>query len=435
MSIHPNILLILVDGLRADCVYKENSTSFTPTIDFLQAQGTSFLQMVSTTSTTTPSIASLLTGLYPSAHGIRALHGYKLADRKTYPEVFQKAGYYTRAEVTGPLRPELGLGRGFDDYVYRSEEDYLDTPWGADFCEQLANGVFPKPWFLFVHLWELHVLWRKRWLVKRRVSRKFNVQRFGASSYERALSQLDEQLGKLLKTVNFQETLFVLTSDHGERIYHSIKEEQWAWIRHQFKQILSWQQSSRRRLEENYRLLSIGHGFHVYEDLIRIPLILSGNRFPPGRIIKNLVRQIDILPTLADILGLVIPHTLITHGRSLMPLIRREPWEDFPAYIEATGRELLRKKDWRAGLRTPRYKFIFGPDNPELPEELYDLESDPYEEHSLVQEHPDLSSKLKAILLSLLNMEPQRLNLTSTRMSPEEDRMMLKQLKRLGYMD
>jgi arylsulfatase A-like enzyme len=435
MSIQPNVLFLLIDGLRADRVYDDGRTAITLAIDALRTRGTSFQQMVSTTSTTTPSVASLLTGLYPAAHGIRTLSGHKLANRMTLPEVFREAGYYTHAEVTGPLTTELGLDRGFDSYVYRSEDNYLDTKWGKNLYRQLSDGKFEEPWFLFLHLWELHVLWKKRWPVMRRVSRQFNSPKFGSSSYERALSQLDDQLGKLLTAIDLQNTLVLLTSDHGEAIYHSIEEEKLAWKRQGAKQIFPWSRHARTGLESQYRLLGIGHGFHIREELIRVPLLFTGHPFPQKLVVPNLARQIDIFPTLVDALALLPLNRIQIHGRSLMPLVRGDPWEDLPAYIEAIGRELPSEKEWLAGIRTSRYKLILGPNNPDVPEELYDLENDPYEEHSLTQERLDLSRQLKAQFLALCETGSGKLSLHGPKMSPEEEASVLERLQGLGYVD
>jgi len=96
---------------------------------------------------------------------------------------------------------------------------------------------------------------------------------------------------------------------------------------------------------------------------------------------------------------------------------------------------LSSEKDWLAGIRTPQYKFIFGPNNPTIPEELYDLIRDPHETHSLLQEQPGLAGELKAQLLLLREAEPQQFVLSGIRMNLEEETAVRKQLESLGYMD
>src|SRR3989344_1165321 len=104
----PNILLIVVDCLRADHAY-ENKAHI-PTIKNIMKNGYSFLNTMSSTSTTTPSFASLLTGLYPFENGVRSHSGYSLKKgAKTIQKILKQNGYHTYAEVTGPLTGETGL--------------------------------------------------------------------------------------------------------------------------------------------------------------------------------------------------------------------------------------------------------------------------------------------------------------------------------------
>lgn len=125
-----NVLFLLVDCLRADKCWGNKRTAKTPTIDSLCQKGTVFSQAISTTTTTSPSVASILTGVYPPVHGIRSLSGYKLNHRmKTLAEVFLENGYNTYAEVTGPLLPVLGLNKGFDEYKLRDRNDNLYSSW------------------------------------------------------------------------------------------------------------------------------------------------------------------------------------------------------------------------------------------------------------------------------------------------------------------
>ena len=114
----PNVLLLVVDSLRADAVF--GTTIPTPTFDSYAEQGTAFHQCVCTATTTTPSFSSILTGCYPPKHTVRGLKGYQLSSSvKTAAEVFSAEGYNTYAEVTGPLLPATGILRGFDEARHR----------------------------------------------------------------------------------------------------------------------------------------------------------------------------------------------------------------------------------------------------------------------------------------------------------------------------
>ena len=151
-----NILFILVDCLRADAIWGAQRRTVTPTIDRLMQRGTYFSQAISTTSTTTPCVASMLTGNYPFSHGIRTLSGYKLnSECVTLPQVLKKAGYHTYAMVTGPLSPITGLDRGFDEYEYRTKETYLSDGWGENLRRKFRQRELREPWFVFLHLWEI----------------------------------------------------------------------------------------------------------------------------------------------------------------------------------------------------------------------------------------------------------------------------------------
>src|SRR5919108_80356 len=122
MGVHmrPNILLIMVDSLRADRCWGNERQCRTPVLDDVRRQATVFTNAFSTASMTTICTAGILTGTYPFVHGIRSLAGGRLRpDLPTLAEAFQASGYHTWAEVTGPLESMTGLDRGFDDYRYR----------------------------------------------------------------------------------------------------------------------------------------------------------------------------------------------------------------------------------------------------------------------------------------------------------------------------
>jgi arylsulfatase A-like enzyme len=74
----PNLLLVMIDCMRADFFYKERGPEHTPNLDFLLRQGPSFTSFYSVTATTTPCTATILTGMYPVTHGVRAQSGYRM---------------------------------------------------------------------------------------------------------------------------------------------------------------------------------------------------------------------------------------------------------------------------------------------------------------------------------------------------------------------
>ena len=205
----PNVLLIVVDCARSDVWLGPDRATVTPNIDRLAQAGVSFPTTITEKSCTTPSFATLLTGLYSHRHGVHLVWGYRLPDHMpTLAELAGARGYHTYAEVTGPLLPETGIGRGFDSYEYRAPCDYLHTAWGDAFVTRLRDGHYRGPWFLMLHLWELHT--------PRQVAAPFRRSSFGRTEYERSVSSLDAQLGRVLDAAG-DDTFVVFTGDHGEK--------------------------------------------------------------------------------------------------------------------------------------------------------------------------------------------------------------------------
>ena len=120
-------------------------------------RGFAFRNAISTTTTTTPSFASMLTGRYPFEHGVRTHHGGKLSESVVMmPQLLQQAGYHTYAEACGPLGVEVGMNRGFDEYVHRGRRAVITGAWGKELMEKLRGGHYEEPWFLMLHVWALH---------------------------------------------------------------------------------------------------------------------------------------------------------------------------------------------------------------------------------------------------------------------------------------
>lgn len=407
-----NVLFILVDCLRADkCL--EEKTSYTPTIDCLRKEGTTFLNTISVTSTTTPNVASILTGVYPFVHDIRSHYGSKLnSNCPILGEIFKENGYTTYAEVTGPLWPETGLNRGFDYYHHRDWKAHLYTKWGDSLIQRFKTKKFNEPWFLFVHFWALHY--------PRRLLNEFNNNKFGKNRYERALSCLDFQLRKLLTCIDRENTLIILHGDHGEKIAQTMTRE---YI-NDFKGFLG------KRIP--CRLFNVEtHAFHIYDYLIRVPLIFVGNPFPKNRMITDQVRQIDIFPTIIDAFKLKTNRDGEIHGRSLLPLIINRKVKEEPAYCEAIWHGKLDKKRLLRGIRTSGYKYVYAPYNKDIPEELYDLKNDPDEKENILKKRKELAKKLRQKILQIRSRTSRRQK--PIKMSKEEEEIIRERLKELGY--
>ena len=190
-KVRRNVLFLMVDCMRADTLWDRQRYPYVPNLEKLMARSTSFTEMITAATTTTPSVATLLTGRYPAEHGIRSLLGYKLQpDVKTLPEILREHGYHTIAEVTGPLFPVTGLDRGYDFYHRRERHWYLDTGWGSKIVATLGGNRLQEPWFMFLHLWELH------W--PRKAKGEFASPKYGKQLYQRSVAYLDSQLPRIL---------------------------------------------------------------------------------------------------------------------------------------------------------------------------------------------------------------------------------------------
>lgn len=434
-----NVLFVLVDCMRADVLWDRKRYPALPNFDGMLVRSSAFTAAIAAATTTTPSVATILTGRYPSDHGIRSLLGYKLQPNvPTLAEILRQHGYHTVAEVTGPLFPLTGLDRGFDEYKRRERHWYLDTSWGDRVLAKLT-GSLPEPWFMLLHLWELH------W--PRKAKGQFASSRYGKQLYQRSVAYLDSQLPRILGAVDRENTLLVMTGDHGEGIAGAIDDPRpWVQlaIRAAYKVTRGLPAKTKKRilslgkravLVERDQQEVAGHAaLCVYDYLVRVPLIFSApGLIPEGTKVDTQVRHIDIAPTILDAVG--IDPLPIGLQPSLIPAMRGEDRQDRPAITEALQTMLHDEVNRLVGLRTGRFKYITAPDDPTVEPELYDLESDPLERRNLATEQPGLLDELQLQLDRLQHGENGLSRLKDQRMSPEEEEMVRQRLEALGYLE
>ena len=443
-----NVLFVLVDAFRADRASGLDRRCKTPVLDELRRRSTYFTNAFAPASMTTCCTASILTGTYPFVHGIRSLADASLRpDLPTLAERFREGGYRTWAEVTGPLAPMTGLDRGFDEYTHREYSDTLDTSWGETLIRRLAAET-PSPWFGFLHLWELHN--------PRRVTPEYDQAEFGLSLYDRAVSSLDAQLGRLLARLP-EDTALVLTGDHGEYVSDSRAGAVVGRLKEPLKQVKRHVPGARKLrrfmpllLEGADRMRGgggevtlnwLGHGYHVYDYLVRVPLLLHDHSlFPRGAEHQELVSHVDLFPTLVSAFGLPQGERNTLSGRDLTPLLGSaqddlDGFHDRAVYVEASGgRTTPRPDQWLTGVRTPRYKYVRGLFNEELPEELYDLASDPAEQTNLADRQPELAAELRGRLHALTEASSEEPEI-DTSYTPEQQAELERRLTDLGYLE
>jgi arylsulfatase A-like enzyme len=340
--------------------------------------------------------------------------------------------------------PATGLDRGFDDYRCRNYTEWLDTSFGEQLSAQFARST-SRPWFGFLHLWEIHY--------PRRVTPEYGRSAYGRNLYDRAVSSLDNQLKRLL-TPLLENTVVVLTGDHGEFLSESQGGEfvaglkrPTAWLKRQVPGV----KKLRRRImsvlfkgldrvgqhDSDFYRAWLGHGFHIYDPLVHIPMLMYGpGVFPSGVEISHLASHVDIFPTLASALGFQLPGQL--SGMGLMPLMREPvtPMNGRAIYLEAAGARLTgRREQWLAGLRTDRYKYVRGLFNEALPEELYDLDRDPGERQNVINQAPEVAETMRTRLRELMQSASVPQTEIEISYSPEELDQVNQRLRDLGYVD
>ena len=414
-----NVLFIVVDCLRADFIY-DSGKSHIPNISTLKEKGFSFLNTIATTTTTTPSFSSMLTGLYPFENGVRSHSGYALNKKiVTCPEILRQKGYNTYAEITGPVVQEIGFDKGFNEFNYRERTETIHTSWGENLLKKFKTH-FKEPWFVLLHIWALHH--------PRRVLKEMNNEQYGKSRYARAIASIDYYIGKVLKLLK-EDTTVIITGDHGESITHSKIERYSKKLIVKIIQILKKYRILKIPYAKMIRPIHVGHGYNVYDHLVKVPLIFYNPNIIPHAESTIQIRHIDIFPTILDLLKIPLQNDIT--GKSLLPIMKGEKLPHRDAYLEAVGINIPNKEDWLAGIRVAnRYKYIYAPFRKKKNEELYLLIKDPHEKHNVAKFYPTLVDELRRKIESLKFQD-----FVGERLKKEEQEKVLDRLQALGYID
>lgn len=369
----PNFLLISVDTLRRDHLGTYGHARQTsPRIDALAARGTVFTNAVSTSSWTLPAHASLLTGRYPSYHGLED-DGLKLPrDVPTLAAALQAAGYRTLAIVSHIyVSRAFGLERGFDSFDDSLIEEGQSNPVAEAVVERFletAGKGLEEPFFAFVHFFDPHWPYEPPepfasrftsgdytgpvdgsvrsllpWWAEEPMPTEDRDQMLAL--YDGEIAYLDDQIGRLLDALEDParrgETVVLITADHGE----------------EFK--------------DHGRL---GHGRTLYEEQLRVPLVAAGHPlFPPGTRRNDLVSITDLAPTILDLAG--AEALAGANGRSL----RAAAPPERAVFAESIRFGVEMRSVHRAG-----YKGIEVPSRGERT--LFDLAADPTEQSPLEED-------------------------------------------------
>jgi len=432
----PSLVLVTIDTLRADhlsCYGYFRKTS--PAIDALAADSIVFERCYATIPHTTPSHASLLTGVLPFEHGITANFFMASEARqrmqalttsphfKTYAQILKQHGWKTGGFVSSATTKKItGLAAGFDAWTEPSELGRRGTESLEDALQWLRT-VGPEPFFLWLHLFDVHGVPEPRdrdleyggafaeddalraHMKELAIPEEFaRNERSSArptpviNGYDGSIRHVDGLVQTLVDELRrlgaWERTAFVLTADHGEGLGQ-----------HEF----------------------MGHGL-VWGEQLRVPLIVHVAGSAPERR-DDLMSGIDVLPTLLDLLPGFPRDELLAQarGRSVVAA----DFEPRPVFsMSPSG------KDEYALTATP-WKFIHRPKGSDA---LYHLRDDPHELHDVIGEQPRVAAALKQLLFA--SMKEQRNRHTSLLrggtmppISAEEEAKHLEELRKLGYVD
>jgi arylsulfatase A-like enzyme len=303
----PNVILISVDSLRADHVGAYGyARSTSPHIDALAEESVLFENAVSTTSWTLPAHISMLTSRFSEAHGVTGA-GDSLAESAiTLPEIFQDGGYATAAVVSGPfLNRRFGFSQGFDVYddetvsfaEINDSHQGVTSPLTHGRALEILDDVAGEPFFLFLHYWDVHYdysppspydemfdpdytgsISADNFIHDDEIQRDMDPRDLEhvVALYDGEIAYTDFYMGELFAELKrrdlWDNTLIVLTSDHGDEFFeHGNK----------------------------------GHRNTLYGELLNVPLIVKlPQQRRGGERLRNLAGIVDIAPTMLEVAGL-----------------------------------------------------------------------------------------------------------------------------------
>jgi arylsulfatase A-like enzyme len=400
-----NVVLASIDCLRSDAV----THGF---FDVLADSGSNYPTCITQAPFTSPSHTSMLSGLYPFNHGVRWLIDYH-TDATTLPEVLREEGYNTAGFTGGYPLPTGNLGEGFDTFEHIAPvDDRMEGRQEYGPANLLVNRAINwfhdhegEDNFVFVHFFDLHFTLRSEFGNRERPDfdeRNLyeNVEQYIGRQKRRYYEEVDfvaRQLELLHDLVDVDVT--VLTGDHGSKMPG---EHGYPWV----------YDSEGRRVGSQFR------GVELYDNVVRVPLIIDGDPFPDVDVHEQ-VRSIDIVPTLLDGLDVDVDHPEVD-GQSLLG-------GDHPeyAYSETYHGQLTRENrltyrmnenydfgwnelDSLVCLRSNEWKLICTANGELEPTELYHVAQDPAEHRNRIDDEPEVAADLLDRLVDLIGDDDQR---------------------------
>ncbi|MFW6140697.1 MAG: sulfatase [Acidobacteriota bacterium] len=450
----PNVILVSIDTLRADHLhcYGYHRKDISPFMDSMAEKGILFDQAISQCPWTTPSHASIFTGLYPSSHGvnqtlfllIRARRNKEInstyqgldPDIATIASKFRGESYITQAFCGGgTVSGDIGFAHSHSGYV---EIDFAKE--STKVVKKWIDEHKDLPFYLFLHTFRVHAPYKDLYYAHEVLNSEqttslqdffenadnviadqpAKLEQLGAlrkqvteTLYDGGIHETDKKLEDIVAHLEeiglLDSTIIVITSDHGEEFGEHSPDE-----------------------------IYDSHGKTLYDEIIRVPLILYNPTSEyAGEKIKNQVRLIDLFPTLCDLADIKY-HKADIQGKSLISLVQGKENRSRDALSEAivTGPE---KKSIRRS--DSKYIYTFKIKDNTLPrdlisrhpgyEEFYMLDEDPDEKENLAAANPNICLELRELINKAITHKPASVRHLEFNIKIEKDTE--EKLKSLGY--
>jgi arylsulfatase A-like enzyme len=433
----PNIVLITAGGLRADHLGAYGyDAAISPNLDALAARGVRFGQAIAPGSWGRPSLAALLTSLYPGALGYQRDSGGVHSPapdsmRTTLAEALHAAGYRTGAILASPWLAAAGFAQGYDTFdAARGEEPFdegpmrrrmlgylLGCPRDSAACRLFLQGrsrvvgtrLAPDPGGEAINARAARFLDRRDgqpfflWVHYDDALPPYNrAEPFRPIAEDPSASSVDrlKSLGywELGDPFTKREGLLPLDTAGLTALYDG-EVQRVDRLAGELLAMLDARGLAVRTIvvlasDHGQELDDHGgytYGHTLYDEIVRVPLIVAGPGVTAaGRAVDTPVSLIDLAPTLAALAGAALPAE--AEGLSLVPALQGQAIDERPVFSEALYRVPLNQQAIRSG----GYKLIVRQGDGQV--ELYDLRADPAERHNLAAERPGVADALRGEL-------------------------------------
>jgi len=447
-----NILIIILDSIRADKFFGKNKASKIPNIEKLIENGVYFENATSPSDGTLLGWAGIFTGQYPFRTGI-TLGGFSKINRNI-PTIFdllkQEYNFYGHLPE---VASKIGLFPKFENKnVFFNKYTNFEDGLGEEIISEFSN--LKSPWCYILHSYDMHF--------PIKLAERFDQEKYGKTKYDRVMSSIDYWLGRILDSVNLDETLLIITADHGTHINELLINDESLDIEKdqmlnsvapkigkiipekllplKSKVFFALEKKRKKQKEKNISKLNLEP--HVvrqvmfqrgdldkflYDENVHVPLLFVDSELPKNIKINKLARAIDISPTILDLIN--SNHKFEkSDGISLMQEIHGDTVDEKLGFIENTP--LIQKKaNLVIGIRTKKYKYFRDSEDPSQRAYLFNLEIDEFEENNIADSRPDIVEKMEKYI-SKINYKTSSDSIIPDK---KETKIIKNELKKLGY--